>query len=58
MPIWDKTTIGDKYKIVLPKKLRSSLKLVKGDQILWVDCIKKKGNKNEYTLDVIIVPKE
>ena len=58
MPIWEKTTIGDKYKIVLPKKLRTSLKLVQGDQILWVDYQKKKGNKNEYSIDVIIVPKE
>ena len=58
MAIWDKTTIGDKYKIVLPKKLRTSLKLSQGDQILWVDYTRKKGNKNEYTIDVIVVPKE
>lgn len=60
MAIWETTKIGDKHKIVLPKKLMKALKASQGDKIMWVECIKNKRNKKnrEFTLNIVVIPKE
>lgn len=54
MDIWEKTTMDEKGKIVIPKELRKYLKMAKGDKILWLGVKKKNKEKDEkyYLLDI------
>lgn len=54
MDIWNKTTMDEKGKIVIPKELRQYLKMVKGDKILWIGVKKKnkEDDKKYYLLDI------
>ena len=51
-PIWKKSTVDDKGRCVLPKKLRQKLDLNGHSSILWISAKRKNGKKNEFLIAV------
>lgn len=50
--IWKKTKLDDKFRVVLPLKLRKKLGLNTHRSILWISAKHKPGRDNEFILEV------
>jgi len=60
MNIWEKTTVDNKGKCVIPKTIRDYIGIRSGYKILWISVDKKKStnNTNEYLFNVAIIEKK
>jgi bifunctional DNA-binding transcriptional regulator/antitoxin component of YhaV-PrlF toxin-antitoxin module len=54
--IWTCSKIDYKGRVLLPKQLREKLGVVNGrSKILWIQCNRKKDEKNEYKNDEFLI---
>ncbi len=56
MKIWEKTTVDEKGKCVIPKIIRDLYEIRKGDKILWIGFNKKK--ENELIVNICIIKRD
>lgn len=50
--IWKKSSIDEKGRVVLPKKLRQKLGLNSHSFVLWISAKRKNGRDNEFLIEV------
>ena len=60
MNIWEKTTVDNKGKCVIPKTIRDYIGIRQGYKILWIAADKNKSNTTtqEYQFTVAIIEKK
>jgi len=60
MNIWEKTTVDNKGKCVIPKTIRDYIGIRPGYKILWIRADKKKSDTatHEYQFTVAIIEKK
>ena len=60
MNIWEKTTVDDKGKCVIPKMIRDYIGIRQGYKILWITADKKKhtNKADEYLINIAIIEKK
>jgi hypothetical protein len=49
---WKRSKVDSKGRAVLPHQLRAKLGVREGSEILWIQCIKKDGKENEFTIEI------